>query len=149
MKVSNPAKLAPTIQILLVDDNRNGLCARKAVMEELGHQVKAFASPEEALEAFSETPFDLLVTDYRMPRMNGAELIRKVREINASVPVILLSGMVDALGLTEANTGANIVIAKNANEVSRLLRAVRELVSSPRKPARSQSDTASRKRKQA
>ncbi|MEJ7606085.1 MAG: response regulator [Bryobacteraceae bacterium] len=149
MKVSNFATPLSAFHILLVDDNRNGLCARKAVIEELGHTVTAFLSSEEALEAFSSTPFDLVVTDYRMPRMNGDELIRKMRELRANIPVILLSGMVDALGLNENNTGANVVIAKSANEVAHLLRAVRELSAMPRKPTRSQAAKRSSGKKQA
>ena len=66
-------------RILLVDDNRNGLLARKSVLEEHGYQVDAHSSPLDALAEFSEQSYDLVVTDYRMPRMNGAQLIAEIR----------------------------------------------------------------------
>ncbi len=120
----------PTVpaRILIVDDNRSGLAARKVVLEELGHEVTTAAGGEEALQRFSETRFDLVVTDQRMPKMNGTELIRAIRALDQAVPIIMLSGYVEALGLTEANTGADLVLTKSANEVTHLVRAVTRLL---------------------
>ena len=93
------------------------------------------ACGEEALELVSSTRFDVVVTDYRMPHMNGAELIERLRAVDANTRFILLSGFVEPLGLTEANTGADAVIAKSANEGAHLLRWVKRLVCTPgRKP---------------
>jgi len=114
--------------ILLVDDNTLGLAARKSVLEELGHRVKTARSAEEGLAEFRQAQFDLVITDYKMPGMDGIELIRQIRALRPSVPVILISGYTDALGLTEALTGADVVIAKSANEVSHLTRAVGRLL---------------------
>jgi len=123
-------------RILLVDDNQSGLSARKSVLEELGHRVATATSAHEALECFSEEQFDLVVTDYKMPRMNGAELIERIRKIKPGLPVILLSGFAEPLGLNETNTNADAVIQKSANEVSHLVRAVNRLLrkTSPKKP---------------
>jgi hypothetical protein len=65
------------------------------------------------------------------------ELIERVRKQAPLVPVILLSGFVDALGLDEKSTGADIVIQKSANEIVHLLRSVKRLLNRkpPRKPA--------------
>ena len=60
--------------------------------------------------------------------MDGVELIARVRKQSPEVPVILLSGFVDALGLSESNTGADVVIQKSANEVSHLVRSVGRLL---------------------
>ncbi len=125
---------AVAARILLVDDNKSGLAARKAVLEEMGHRVMTASGAEDALEIFARGGIHVLVTDYRMPRIDGVELIRRVREVQAEIPVILLSGYVEALGLSESNTGADIVIAKSANEITHLLRAVSRLLR--RKPAR-------------
>lgn len=129
---SSPATNAA--RILLVDDNAHGLTARKNVLEELGHRVITCTSGAEALETFAHQQFDLVVTDYKMPRMDGLELIQSLRKASPDLPVILVSGFVDALGLTESNTGADAVIQKSAHEVSHLLRAVSRLLR--RKPAR-------------
>lgn len=119
---------APAVRILLVDDNRLGLIARKAVLEELGYRITTASEGQEGYERFVRDTFDLIITDYKMPRLNGLDLIRKVREHSATVPIILISGYADALGMTEANTGADIVIAKNAAEVPHLVRSVNRLL---------------------
>jgi len=128
------------LRVLLIDDNLNGLLARKVVLEQEGFLVTTCNSPEEALRHFSAGPYDIVVTDYRMPRMNGVELIAEFRKLRAEVPIVLVSGMVDVLGLNETNTGANAVISKNATEVSHMVRAVNRLARkpAPKKPASSQ-----------
>src|ERR1039457_2411249 len=62
-------------RILLVDDNRDGLLVRRALLEEAGCTVEIAINGEEGLKLFEASDFDVVVTDYRMPRMNGAELI--------------------------------------------------------------------------
>jgi CheY-like chemotaxis protein len=118
----------------LVDDNANGLTARKTVLEELGHKAVTASSGAEALETFAHHKFDMVVTDYKMPRMDGLELIGRLRKLAPDLPIILISGFVDALGLSEHNTGADAVIQKSANEVSHLIRAVARL--QRRKPSK-------------
>jgi len=139
MKAPARGQEASSARILLVDDNKLGLIARRSVLEELGHRITTASEGAEALEHFSRGKFDLLITDYKMPRMNGLELIRKVRELDSKVPVILISGYAEALGLTEANSGADAVIPKSAHEVQHLVRSVNRLLrrAAPKKPAAS------------
>jgi CheY-like chemotaxis protein len=127
--------------ILLVDDNRHGLVARKALLEELGYRIETASSGEEALERFAEVSVNVVVTDFKLPRMDGAQLIRKLRVANPDVRVIMLSGFVEPLGLTEETTGADVVISKSAGEVRHLIRSLGRLLHShvPRKPATRQS----------
>ena len=141
---------APASRVLLIDDNRNGLVAREAVLKSEGFLVTALEKPEDAIQVFTREPFDLVVTDYRMPIMNGTELIRAFREIRPATPIVLVSGMVDVLGLNEENTGADAVVAKSAFEVSHMVRAVNRLLgrqAPARKPVRSQLGRASARRK--
>ena len=109
---------ARTPEILLVDDNRQGLIARKSLLQELGYNVSTATNGEEALELFSQQNFDVVVTDFKMPRMDGIE---------------------EPLGLTEQSTGADVVIVKSAGEVGQLTRSVKRMLSQPpaRKPAAS------------
>jgi CheY-like chemotaxis protein len=119
---------SPATRILLVDDNANGLAARKSVLEELGHCITTAAGGAEALEKFASEKFDLVVTDYKMPRMDGTELIGRLRVFAPGLAVIMLSGFTDPLGMDEKSTGADAVIQKSANEVSHLVRAVNRLL---------------------
>ncbi len=115
-------------RILLVDDNRMGLMARKSVLEELGCRIKTIGAAAEALEWLGRESCDLVITDYRMPGVKGAEFIGRIRELKPSLGVILISGFTDSLGLNEKNTGADVVIQKSSHEVAHMIRAVRSLL---------------------
>ena len=131
-----------------MDDNANGLAARKSVLEELGYRIATSTSGADALEQFASHKFDLVITDYKMPRMDGLELISRLRKYTPDLPIVLVSGYVDTLGLNEASTGADVVIQKSANEVSHLLRSVNRLLrrkSPAKKPATTQAPKVNRK----
>ena len=132
----------PHSNILLVDDNQDGLLVRRTVLEELGYGVSTARNGEEGLKLFESADFDVVVTDYRMPRMNGAELIQRIRKVNPNARIILLSGFVEPLGLTEESTGADVIIAKSGNEPAHLIRWVKRLLNrGTRKPPARQKNT--------
>jgi CheY-like chemotaxis protein len=133
-----PVPPVKTPEILLVDDNRQGLIARKSLLQELGYNISTATGGDEALDLISRQNFDVVVTDFKMPRMDGVELIKRIRSANPGARIILLSGFVEPLGLTEQSTGADVVIVKSAGEVGQLTRSVKRLLSQPaRKPAAS------------
>lgn len=134
--------------ILLVDDNRDGLLVRRSLLEEVGYRVHIATNGEEGLKLFEASSFDVVVTDYRMPRMDGAELIRRIRQVNPNARIILLSGFIEPLGLTEEATGADVVIAKSSHEPVHLLSWVKRLINraAPRKPPSQQGRTNIQKR---
>lgn len=138
MRHSPLAKAAA--HVLLVDDNRDGLLARKTLLEEQGFIAATAMNADEALEALAKGRFDLMVTDFRMPKMNGIELIKRVRPLHPALSIIMLSGYVEALGLDEKSTGADIVIAKGTHEISHLQRSVARLLArkAPKRPPASQ-----------
>ena len=125
---ATPTGSEPGFHILIVDDNEMGLLARKQVLRELGHRVTVVSSAREAMRRFTSEPFDLVVTDYKMPDMDGIEIIRQARAHNPAIPIVLISGFTNALGLDEASTGADVVLQKSATEVSQLIRAVNRLL---------------------
>src|SRR5262245_9636914 len=126
---------APIPHVLLVDDNSDGLLVRRSLLQEAGCTVAVARNGEEGLKLFNSAKFDMVVTDYRMPGINGVEVIRRIRSTNPDARVILLSGFVEPLGLNEENTGADAVIAKSSNEPAHLVRAVKRLLNrTSRKP---------------
>lgn len=132
MKATPP----PNASILLVDDNKDGLVVRRSLLQELGYHVEISANAEEALTLLTSSRFDLIVTDHKMPRMDGTELIERIRKVDPNARVILLSGFVEPLGLNEENTGADTVILKSVREPVHLVRAVKRLLNrpAPKKP---------------
>jgi len=84
---------ATGLRLLLIDDNSRGLLARRVILEEQGYIVTSCSNPEDALEQFASQLFDIVVTDYRMPNMDGIQLLARFRAIR-SVPIVLISCMV-------------------------------------------------------
>jgi CheY-like chemotaxis protein len=123
--------------ILLVDDNRDGVIARRSVLEELGYQVVTACCGLDALHLHEERKPDLVITDYRMSPMDGLELISQLRQRGFQKPIILLSGFAETLGMRSENTGADVVIQKSSNEVANLVRYTKKLLT-PKKPAGTQ-----------
>jgi len=115
-------------RILLVDDNRDGLLVRRALLEELGHKVECAENGDQALRLFMAGRFDVVVTDHCMPGMSGAELIARLRAADPNTRVILLSGFVEGMGLTEENTGADVVLMKSSREGTQIPRAINRLM---------------------
>jgi len=134
--MANTSSPNPCGRILLVDDNSLGLAARRSVLEELGHRVQTSGTPVEALELCAKQRFDVVVTDYKMPKMDGVEFIARLRKLCPASAVILISGFTDTLGLTEANTGADVVIQKSNHEVTHLVRSVNRLLRKQQQPVK-------------
>jgi two-component system response regulator ChvI len=101
-----------TQAIALVDDDRNILTSVSIALQAEGFVTRVYTDGETALKAFGENPPDLGVFDIKMPRMDGMELLRRVRETSA-MPVIFLTSKDDeldeALGLA---MGADDYISK-------------------------------------
>lgn len=78
--------------ILVVDDDESVLKVTRKRLERTGHRVVACSSGQEALEKLGRETFDAMVSDIRMPGMTGMELLRKVREHDLDLPVVLVTG---------------------------------------------------------
>ena len=110
----SPAPLQPAQQqvIALVDDDRNILTTVSIGLQAEGFATRVYSDGAAALKALLENPPDLAVCDIKMPRMDGLELLKKLREKSA-LPVILLTSKDEetdeALGLA---MGADDYIAK-------------------------------------
>lgn len=102
-------------RILLVDDEPQAQRVSQIILEKLGYNVIAHTDPGDALELYGELPdqFDLIITDYRMPGMNGAELSEKVKMINPNIPIIMVSGYASDFSEEDAKSlGINMFVRK-------------------------------------
>ena len=79
-----------TATIALVDDDRNILTSVTIALEAEGFRVRTYPDGQKAWDALSKNPADLAVLDVKMPRMDGMELLRKLREVT-TMPVIFLT----------------------------------------------------------
>lgn len=80
------------INILVVDDESIVLSLVRDALEDEGFQISTAAGGEEALRVLQTAPVDLLITDIRMPHMDGTELVRRARERFPHVGVIYMTG---------------------------------------------------------
>lgn len=78
-------------QILLIDDDANLREVLAFALREQGHEVSAFASGRDALASISSVNPDVVITDLKMPGMDGVTVLQHVREIDLSIPVIILT----------------------------------------------------------
>ncbi len=101
-----------TTTIALVDDDRNILTSVSIALQAEGFATRVYGDGETALRALVDNPPDLAVLDIKMPRMDGLELLRRLRTRSA-VPVIFLTSKDDELDEAEGlATGADDYIAK-------------------------------------
>lgn len=81
------------MRVLVVDDDALILMSTAAMIEDLGHEVIEASSGSAALELLrTGNKIDLLITDFSMPKMNGAELASAAREMFPDLPVLLATG---------------------------------------------------------
>ena len=76
--------------IALVDDDRNILTSVQMALENEGYEVRAYTDGASALAALNQNPPDMAVLDIKMPRMDGMELLRRLRQ-KTDMPVIFLT----------------------------------------------------------
>ena len=102
------------MKILLVDASRTIRNIQKNVLKQLGHaDVIEAEDGVQALSIFNEQTPDLMLVDWNMPNMDGITLIRKVREINKTVPIIMCTTEAEKSRVLEAvKAGVNNYIVK-------------------------------------
>ena len=83
------------LRLLIVDDEHDVANALEAGLEAKGFAVDVFYDPVEALANFQPGAYDLIISDIKMPRMNGFEMVYEMKKIDNSVQVIFLTGFVD------------------------------------------------------
>src|ERR1700743_3852061 len=130
--------------IALVDDDKNILESVSMLLEQEGYHVRSFSDPAAALTALTTTPPDLAILDIKMPRMDGLELLRRLRQ-GADLPVIFLTSKDEEIDeLMGLNAGADDYIRKPFSQ--RLLlervRAVLRRAEGKTAPAPAGSETA-------
>lgn len=98
--------------IALVDDDKNILASVTMLLEQEGYHVRSYTDGASAMTALTATPPDLAILDIKMPRMDGMELLRRLRQ-SAEIPVIFLTSKDEEIDeLMGLNAGADDYIRK-------------------------------------
>ena len=85
-----------SLRILFVDDDDTIREAMVAILNWFGHDTFSAARGRSALNLYRTNDVDLVITDYEMPDMKGFDLARRIREINPSAKIIMLTGLDNA-----------------------------------------------------
>ena len=122
----DPAMAKP---ILLIDDEEKFALMLQDLLKAHGFEADYCLNPKEAVERVRQENYDLVISDYKMPHMDGAEFLQEARKINPDLPVIMISGLMNMPELIKvANIGVTLVLEKPfkteelMERVSRLVR---------------------------
>ena len=116
--------MSNTPVILCVDDEVPALTIRCLILSTAGYEVLTAADGVGALELFRCVPVDLVITDYWLPGLTGVQVAAEMKLLKPAIPVILLSGVVEAPPGSEL---ADLVITKGM-PVEELLREIGKLI---------------------
>ena len=104
-KESCRVKGAPK-HILLVEDEAGVRAALRFMLRTDEHTVEEAADGAQALDLFSKGRFDLVMTDFAMPGMNGGELASKIKQMAPGQPILIITGYKKALGDFQSHVDA-------------------------------------------
>ncbi|MDD3268280.1 MAG: response regulator [Syntrophomonadaceae bacterium] len=115
------------MKILLVDDDADCLASLDAMFEPTGHLCTSFTVPEEAVEVCRQQHYDLVITDMKMPGMDGLEVLKKIRAFNPETKVIIITAYGDVnTAMAAVNNQAYAFFGKPL-QVDDLMRTVEKI----------------------
>lgn len=88
--------------ILIVDDDPNILISTRCLLESVGHACVTAGNGQEALERVRQNGPDLIITDMRLPDMNGLSLVRELKKVEPALPVILITAYASSESAVES-----------------------------------------------
>jgi DNA-binding NtrC family response regulator len=119
------------MRILIVDDEDSLLLTLVANLELEGFEVIGAGDPMGALELVRREAFDLVLTDIRMPGMNGVELFRTIRSLRPEMPVILMTGFAVEGLVDEAILEGAFAVLPKPFDIEQVIAVLSRAVSRP------------------
>ncbi len=110
-----------SVRVLILDDESSVLEVLKACLDAQHYECQTTESPFEALGWLERQPFDVLITDVRMPEMNGIDVVRRAKELDENLAIIIVTAIMDVNNAVQAvRVGADDYVLKpfNMSEIS-------------------------------
>lgn len=118
------------LKILIADDEENVVTTLADILELRGYEVKTACSGLEALNKVKKNAFHCVITDIKMPKMDGIELCRAIKKIKPKLPVVLISGYVTNKLMKEAQKAEPAIILRKPFNPMLLLKFLADLCKS-------------------
>ena len=112
-------------KILIVDDEPDARNILSTILEEEGFRVETGAGGEEAFGLLESEHFDLLITDMKMPKISGIDLLKRAKELDPSIEGIIMTGYASLDGAVESlKLGATDFLTKPFDDVEKFIASV-------------------------
>ena len=121
-----------TLRILIVDDEDEFVSALVERLEIRGHSAMGVTSGKEAIHQVSEHEYDVVVLDVKMAGEDGVEVMKRIKEIRSTLPVILLTGHMSKEDSDEGMKAGAIDYIIKPIEIEDLIKKMKEAIASRR-----------------
>ncbi|MDA1191863.1 MAG: response regulator, partial [Candidatus Poribacteria bacterium] len=123
-------------RLLVVDDERTQRALLERFLTNDGYEVESASDGAAALELVQSTPVDLVITDLRMPGMNGRELLAKLQQLDPTLPVIIMTAYADLRDAVDfvTHAGAFYYIEKPIEDMKILRGEIERALAAKEKP---------------
>ena len=102
LKKTSVEECISSLNMLIVEDNKTTQLIYEVIFEDMVKELYFANDGEEGYNLFIEHKFDIIISDYDMPKLNGLEMIKKIRVLNRHIPIILISDIEDIKVITQA-----------------------------------------------
>ncbi len=117
------------VKILIADDDKNFRTVLKNEMEEEKHSVDVAGDGVEAVLMFMTKPYDLVILDLIMPRLNGTDTLKIMKKFNPDVPIITVSGKAGDFEVAESLDCGALKSLRKPFEIGQLKELISGIVS--------------------
>jgi DNA-binding NtrC family response regulator len=116
------------MHILVVDDDPVVLNSCKRILESDGQEISLASNVKEGMDIISERQIDLILVDIKMPEEDGLSLIRKVKEKDISIPILVMSGYPTSETIDTSITGGAAAFIPKPFTPDELLNTIKNIV---------------------
>jgi CheY-like chemotaxis protein len=118
-------------RILLLDDEESICRVLQVILADCGYAIAAYTRPQEAIAAFTAGHYELVISDFEMPVMDGVEVLQRIKQVNPKTPVILITGYpLEQIAKRALDQGAYDILAKPFHR-EELLSRIRDVLCRP------------------
>jgi DNA-binding response OmpR family regulator len=107
--------------LLVIDDETDILDVIKIILEEMGHTVETHSDPRAGLDKALESDYDLIITDLRMPDLNGAEIVKAILVKKKTAKILVITAYAHDNLVAEALNAGAVGMIRKPFEIAKIL----------------------------